>query len=112
MNATELTDDELLLLVVLAKCIIHADGEVSNTELLDLMSLGDVVGMERLEHALNASEGRYQDLEAVGRMATAFPMHPDTKVFMFVLLEELAKGDGLGDYEQFLLNDLRRLWEI
>lgn len=111
MNVAELEEHEALALVVLAKAMIHSDGIVSKNEMLDLMSLAEVFGMERFNALLDASKDTYKDGPAVVKMAGTVERY-DARVLIFVLLEELAKGDGTDSVEQRFLNDLQAFWEL
>ncbi|MCB9679139.1 MAG: hypothetical protein H6737_28815 [Alphaproteobacteria bacterium] len=112
MQVTSLDDDELLTLVVLAKYMVHVDGNVSRTEMLDLVSLGEAVGMERFEWALRETEGLHEDPHAVLDRVNAVTRW-DAKVLIFLLLEELAKGDDfVVRSEEDTLAELRERWGL
>ena len=111
MNIHELNDQELLTLVVLAKYMVHVDGEVSSSEMVDLVSLGEAVGMERFAAALDATKDQYKDPHAVLHFVNSVTRY-DAKVLIFILLEELAKGDGVETPEEATLKELRMRWEI
>ncbi len=111
MQVTDLDDHELLCLVVLAKYMVHIDGDVSKDELLDLMSLGEVLGMERFQWALDSTEEHWRDPHAVLHMVNSVTRY-DAKVLIFVLLEELAKTDGVQMSEEQTLDELRERWRL
>lgn len=111
MNVADLAEHEALALVVLAKAMIHADGEVSKNEMLDLMSLAQVFGMERFKSLLDTSGNTHRDGPAVVRTAGTVERY-DARVLIFVLLEELAKGDGTLAVERNFLADLQAFWEL
>ncbi|MCA9568346.1 MAG: hypothetical protein KC656_10900 [Myxococcales bacterium] len=112
IDNVELEEHEAFALVVLAKCMIHADGVVSKDEMLDLMSLGEVLGTERLMRSLEASASVYRDMNAVAQIAARVDRY-DARVLIFVLLEELAKGDGdEAGVEMRFLKDLQNFWEL
>lgn len=111
MEIDELLEHELLTFMVLAKYLIHADGHVSKDEMLDLMSLSEVFGPQRFMAMLDATKDRYQDPHEVLRMVNSVTRY-DARVLIFVLLEELAKGDGVGVPEQATLDELRMRWEL
>lgn len=111
MNVDQFNDAELLAFVVLAKHMVHADGDLSQTEMLDLMSVGEVVGMDRFSWALDQTKDLYRDRQATYNVAARVQRY-DAKVLIFVLLEELAKGDGVDGQEATILADLRQGWQI
>lgn len=111
MEIEDLLDHELMTFMVLAKYLIHADGHVSKDEMLDLMSLSEVFGPQKFMAMLDSTKDKYQDPHEVLRMVNSVTRY-DAKVLIFVLLEELAKGDGIDAPEQATLNELRMRWEL
>lgn len=111
MDIDQLTDGELLAMITLAKAMVHADGVVTNEEMVDLVSLGEVMGMARFTAALDAAAPYYRDWNSVFGMADTVVRH-DARVLIYCLLEELAKGDGMGGIEQQVLDELRRRWRF
>lgn len=111
MQIEELTEHEVLALVVLAKHMIHVDGVVSKDEMLDLMSLGQALGMQRFAAVLDRTENLYKDIDTVAHIASGVQRF-DARVLIFVLLEELAKGDGADAAEKRFLSDLQRFWGL
>ena len=109
MKLTDLTDEETLALIVLAKALAHSDGVVTNTEMVDLVSLGEVIGMERFDAALQAAEPWLRDWDTVFSMADRVERY-DARELIYALLEELAKGDGMEATEKNVLNELQRRW--
>lgn len=111
MEIQDFEDNELMTFIVLAKYMIHTDGRVSQSELLDLMSLGEAIGLERFQRMLDASRDRHKDPHAVLAHVQAVTRY-EARVLIFVLLEELGKGDGLGTPEQQMLAELKHRWEL
>lgn len=109
MDFSELSNAEIMALVALAKHLVHADGQVSGTEMLDLMSIGEAVGMDRFSAALDATKDRYKSREAVLQMADLVQRY-DARVLIYVLCEELAKSDGTGKVEEHVLVAIRQRW--
>ena len=111
MEFEELLEHEIFALIVLAKYVIHLDNVVSKDEVLDLMSLGEAIGMDRFNAALDRSQDLYKNVDAVVEVARTVQRY-DAKVLVFVLLEELIKGDGAANAEGQFLVDLQRFWEL
>jgi hypothetical protein len=111
MKVSELTDQEVLALVTMAKYMVHVDGVVSGDEMLDLMSLGEAIGMDRFSQALDACKDHYKNLDSVGNIASRVGNY-QSRVLIFCLLEEVAKGDGSDELEEKFLQDLRNFWKI
>ena len=111
MDIEHLDDEEQLALIVLAKAMVHADGHVTNDEMLDLVSLGEAMGLERFNRVLDAAQPHLQTWEAVFAMADRVWRH-DARVLIFMLLEELARGDGFEGLEMDVLNELRMRWRV
>lgn len=111
MKITELSDQEVLALVTMAKYIVHIDGQVSGDEMIDLMSLGEAIGMERFGQALDACKDHYKNVDSVAYIAKKVENN-QSRILIFVLLEELAKGDGSDPLEEKFLADLRAFWRI
>jgi hypothetical protein len=111
MRIESLNDTEVLAVVTMAKYMAHLDGEVSGTEMVDLLSLGEAIGMERFNQALAECQDHYKNVDSVAYIAGKVQNH-QSRIFIFCLLEELAKGDGSDPVEEKFLADLRAFWRI
>lgn len=111
MEFEELLEHEVFALIVLAKYVIHLDNVVSKDEVLDLMSLGEAIGMQRFNVALERSQDLYKNVDAVVEVARTVQRY-DARVLIFVLLEEIIKGDAIATTERRFLADLQHFWEL
>ena len=95
----------------LVRFLIEADGEVSNSELYDLVEVGVVLGKSRFAETLSLTDDTCHDLDkslAWARRVTRGPVQRG----MFGILEMVAEGDGVHVAETSFLEALRTLWAL
>ena len=109
MDVEDLSYDDIHVLVILAKHLVYADGVVSKDEYLDMMSLAEAVGQERFESAMTWAENRFQDPQEALKLC-GMVQDLQKRRFMFLLLEELAKGDMVNIAEADFLAEVGLRW--
>jgi hypothetical protein len=111
MQISDLTTAENTALVSLAKHLVRADGVVSPTELVDLVELGNAMGMAAFTAAMKATKDRHKTLGDVLTMADAV-RRPAARRLIYDYLMAIAEGDALDGAEESLLVQLQRRWEL
>ena len=105
----DLTQDEREALVACARHLVMADGQVSNSELFDMILIEGQLGPEAWEAALRATDGVHRDRKSVLRLAARVE-RPGVQRRLLAVLERMANGDGVHHEEVVFLSELRSLW--
>ncbi|MCB9677589.1 MAG: hypothetical protein H6737_20955 [Alphaproteobacteria bacterium] len=104
----DLTQDEREALVALARHLVMADGQVSRSELFEMLRLEAELG-DTWRTAVKATDGTVRDRAAVLALASRVERRGVQQRFL-ALLERLAEGDGVHQEEVALLAELRSIW--
>lgn len=111
MTLDELHEDELLVLIGLAKVLIRADRSTSEEEYAAVDALSQRIGGQRWGELLDAASTRFTSAEAVYRFAADIE-DPDAQIFIQEQLALLAGLDALDPAEQEVLAKVAALWKI
>lgn len=109
MRVNELTRGEQVVLVALARHLVSIDGELSDSELYDLIRLGVEIGKDEFEAALTATEAIHRD-RALTLAAATEVTRPQARDRINTELDRIARGDGLHAMEDEFLGALRARW--
>lgn len=109
MNVAELTSTEQTVLVGLARHLVLIDGDVSDSELYDLIRLGIEIGRPAFEAALEATESIHED-EAAVLALSADVQRPEARERILAELRRIARGDGVHTTEIAFLNAISFRW--
>lgn len=109
MKVTDLTRAEQVVLVGLARHVVGIDGELSDSELYELLRLGVEIGKDTFEAALAETEPWFQDAAATLAHARSVS-RPDARAKITGELDRIARGDGLHDGEASFLGELSAAW--
>ena len=106
MQVRELESDEKVVLVGLVRHLVLADGEVSDSELYDLIRLGVEIGKEDFRAALAATEESHRDRAAT--LATVDAVTRDVaRAKIGSELDRIAAGDGVDEREAAFITAVR-----
>jgi hypothetical protein len=111
MDLSDLTSAENVALVTLVKHLVRADGKVSDGEILDLVQLGNAMGMVRFGAAMTATKDSFKTLEDALAMAEAVT-RPRARRLIFDYLLAIAEGDELAMAEDRVLVRLSHRWDL
>lgn len=109
MNVADLSQQERIALVALARHLILVDDRFSDRELYDLLFMGVAMGRPDFAEALEATEAVYQDRSAVLDLASAVES-VETRSGILTELERIAEGDGLHPAETAFIDEVRARW--
>lgn len=109
MEVSDLTQSEKVVLVALARHLVHIDGEVSDSELYDLIRLGVEIGRADFEMALAASEDIHRDRAKTLALARDVDS-PVVRARIHKELDRIARGDDMHPTEASFLADLAAGW--
>lgn len=110
MRVDALADSEKRVLVGLVRHLVLADGQVSDTELYDLIRLGVEIGKPTFREALEATEATFKDRDAMLKLATEVH-RPAVRERMLTELERIAAGDGVHETEAAFIRALEDVWD-
>ncbi len=109
MRLTELTDDELVAFISLARIVVRADLEFSEDEEDALEAFGEQVGLARwkvvVARAMNENTSREQAMEAGRSVSRA-----EARKTIHEALKSLAGADELVPAEQAILDEIIVMW--
>jgi len=109
MTLTDLTDDELITFISLARIVIRADLEFSEDEEYTLEAIGEQVGAARwksiVAHAMTEVTSRDAAMAAAAAVST-----PEARRAIHEGLTKLATSDEMVPAEQAVLDELTKLW--
>jgi len=109
MTLTDLTDDELVAFISLARVIVRADLEFSEDEEDALETFGEQVGMQRWQVVVSRAMNEVSSREATMECARAVTRR-DAQKCIHEALKTLAAADELVPAEQAVLDDVGRMW--
>jgi uncharacterized tellurite resistance protein B-like protein len=112
MDATELTETEILALAGLALHLASADGKLTAEEAEELKHLGEEIGgADTFSAAISTAEVRFQTAnDALDYAAGVERKH--AREFLHTVLSDLANSDELHPAEADILGRLRLMWGI
>jgi hypothetical protein len=101
--------DELVVLVGLARLVLHADDEISPAEQDALVELQGLVGPQLWNQAVLWARARFPTEEAL--MAEARMVRPSARWALLAALTELAGSDGIAAPEASWLGRIVLEWK-
>ncbi len=110
MEVEALSDSEKHVLVGLVRHLVLADGQVSDTELYDLIRLGVEIGKPTFRDALEATEERFKDRDAMLQLAIEVE-RPEARDKLISELERIAAGDGVHVEEAAFIQAVEDAWD-
>lgn len=109
MKADELTKAEQIVLVGLVRHLVMIDGELSDSELYELIRLGTEIGRADFKAALEATEQTFEDREKM--LAAAKTLDREAaRDKVRAELARIAEGDGLHRRESAFIRDVGESW--
>ncbi|MBN2799460.1 MAG: hypothetical protein JXX28_09970 [Deltaproteobacteria bacterium] len=111
MTLEELTQEELLTLIGLAKVLIRADKSTTAEEHAAIDALAGRLGPERWESLLREAAGRFRTQGDVMDLAAQVDREPAQR-FLYRQLYALAGVDDLVPAEAAILGQLAAMWKI
>ncbi|MCB9672530.1 MAG: hypothetical protein H6736_11710 [Alphaproteobacteria bacterium] len=109
MQIGELTKSEKVVLVGMARHLVMLDGEMSDSELFEIIRIGIEIGREDFESALEATEEIHED-EARTLALSADVSRADARTRILSELHRIASGDGVHSTEVAFLSALELRW--
>lgn len=106
----DLTMTEKTVLVGLVRHLVLIDGELSDSELYDLIRLGTEIGRDDFEAALEATEQTHTDRDAMIEAAASIE-RTQARDKIRSELGRIAEGDGLHRRESAFIQDVVGTWE-
>ena len=110
MKLDDLTETEQQALAGLIRLVVRLDGQFSPEEAIALAGIAPSLGGARFWNLLNRDAGLV-DLESA-KLLVDHVKRPDVRRWMFGVLEQVAKSDGIVKREQQLLTWLAERWEL
>lgn len=112
MDATQLTETEILALAGLALHLASADGKLTAEEAEELKFLGEEIGgADRFSAAISLAETRFPTASDALDYA-ADVQRTEAREFLHTVLFDLANSDDLHPAEADILSRLRLMWGI
>jgi hypothetical protein len=111
MRLADLTDEELLAMVGLAKLVVRADKELSNDEAGALRALAVDVGDERWQQALGEATRRFRTRSDAMFYAKNVN-RAEARALIHQQMVKLSESDQVVAEEQKVLDWLAELWEL
>ena len=111
MGPHDLSENELLALVGLAKLVVRADHELSPEEATRLNALARRVGAGPWGAAVAEAQRRLKT-EGQARAVAALVVREEARRWIYAALEELAGADGLVPEERQVLAWLEAQWSL
>lgn len=111
MNIKNLTPEELLCLVGLAKLIVQADQQLTEGEREALKVLGADVGVAVFKEAIAEASARFSAIDEVQAFAMTISRE-EARACIYEELVKMAKRDDLLDEEQDILDWLSDEWGL
>lgn len=109
MTLTDLTDDELVAFISLARLVIRADLEFSEDEEDALEAFGEQVGFPRWKVVVARAMTEVTSRDASMESARAVS-RPDARKAIQDGLKSLAASDQIVPAEQAVLDQIAKLW--
>lgn len=111
MHLSELTDDEVLVLVGFMRVVIRADGEFSDAERERVDAVRTALGLERFHAAMLGAAERFPSNEELKRAAKAVA-RPEARRAIHGVLVDIAASDTLTAEEDKPLRWLESWWSL
>ena len=109
MKADELTQAEQVVLVGLVRHLVMIDGELSDSELYELIRLGTEIGRDDFQYALEQTEETFEDRDKM--LAAAATLEREAaREKVRSELGRIAEGDGLHRRESAFIRDVDDCW--
>ncbi len=109
MSPDELTDDEALALICLARALAAADGVVSDEETKEIGEIGLDLGEGRYDALSTKADGEPTGLDHALSLADSVE-RPRARDLMLTMLGDLANSDGIADEEKAIIDALKGRW--
>jgi len=109
MTLANLSDDELITFISLARIVIRADLEFSEDEEDALETLGEQVGAGRWKSIVAQAMTEVTTRDAAMAAAAAVSS-PESRRVIHQGLTDLAKADVMVPAEQAVLDELTKMW--
>lgn len=109
MEVTDLTGPEQVVLVGLVRHLVLLDGEITDSELYDLIRLGVKIGRQDFSEALAATEDVYKDRSVVLERAREVG-RDEARAKISAEVERIAAGDGIHPTETAFMVELQAVW--
>ncbi|MBX7191648.1 MAG: TerB family tellurite resistance protein [Sandaracinaceae bacterium] len=111
MELSELTHDEVLVLVGFMRVVIQADGQFSNAEREHVALVRTALGTDRFTQAMLEATERFADNESLKR-ATKAISRPAARRAIHDVLVKIAASDTLTAEEDKPLRWIESWWEL
>ncbi len=111
MRLADLTDEELLAMVGLAKLVVRADNELSDDEVSALRALAVDVGDVRWQQALADATRRFRTRSDAMFYAKNVA-RAEAQQVIYEAMVKLSESDAVVPEEQRILDWLADLWEL
>lgn len=110
MEPKDLNDDDLVMLLALARHLSNLDDLVSLPELTAFRDLRSQLGVEAFRAAAARAAEEYPTTE--GTLYGAVHVSDEARPVIRGMLEQLAASDGVIEVEQAMLDALEAVWAV
>lgn len=111
MELSELNPTEQLVLVGLAKAVVHADHEVTQEETRAIRTLADEVGTEAWNLRVSEARTRLATAEQLFELARKI-VRLEAREAIYGALRQLAESDELAESEVEILTWVADVWQL
>lgn len=111
MELSQLTHDEVLVLVGFMRVVIQADGEFSNAEREHVAIVRTALGTDRFTQAMALAASRFEDVEVL-KTATKAITRPEARRVIHDVLVKIAQSDAITPEEEKPLRWIESWWEL
>jgi tellurite resistance protein len=111
MELSQLTHDEVLVLVGFMRVVIQADGEFSNAEREHVALVRTALGTDRFTKAMLEATDAFPDNESLKR-ATKAVTRPEARRVIHDVLVKVAESDAITPEEEKPLRWIESWWEL
>lgn len=111
MELSELTQDEVLVLVGFMRVVVRADGQYSDEEREHVAIVETALGRERFHQAMLDVRGRADGLDALKAAAKAIT-RPEARRTIYDVLQKIAASDEVTPTEEKPLRWLASWWQL
>ena len=111
MELSQLTHDEVLVLVGFMRVVIQADGEFSNAEREHVALVRTALGTDRFTKAMLEAADAFPDNESL-KNATKAITRPEARRVIHDVLVKVAESDTITSEEEKPLRWIESWWEL